>query len=243
MAELRIGTSGWAYPHWRGVLYPHGVPQRRWLEHYAAEFDTVELNVTFYRLPAQAVFSGWRERTPQGFLFAVKAPRVITHHRKLADCAAEAAEFLSRANRLGERLGPLLVQLPPRWPCDAARLEGFLGALPEGVRFAFEFRDESWLREDVYSLLQARNMAVVRVSAQRFPEASTSTADFRYLRMHGDEQTYSSKYSQESLARWADYIAEWVSDKRDVFVYFNNDAHGYAVEDARRLREMVGEQC
>jgi len=243
MSAVRIGTSGWSYAHWREVFYPQGLPQRRWLEHYCGEFSTVELNATFYRLPAEATFSGWHKRTPERFLFAVKAPRIVTHLRKLSDCQDEMGRFLSRAKLLEDRLGPVLVQLPPRWPCDPPLLAHFLSHLPADLRFAFEFRDATWLRDDVYALLRQHNAALVRVSAPRFPDADATTADFQYLRMHGEKRLYASKYPDESLARWADSIARWAAGGQDVFVYFNNDAHGYAVEDARTLRRMVDERC
>jgi uncharacterized protein YecE (DUF72 family) len=243
MGEARIGTSGWSYAHWREAFYPRGLPQARWLEHYAAEFDTVELNATFYRLPAESTFSGWRRRTPDGFVFALKAPRIITHLKKLADCEEEVTRFLSRAELLGNRFGPILVQLPPKWKCDLALLRDFLSQLPGHFRFAFEFRDNSWLCDQVYSLLSQHNAAVVRVSAPRYPDADVTTADLQYLRMHGEKRLYASKYSEESLSRWADSIAAWIADGKSVFVYFNNDAHAYAVEDAHTLRRLVEERC
>jgi uncharacterized protein YecE (DUF72 family) len=243
MSQVRIGTSGWTYAHWRGVFYPRGLPQARWLEHYAAEFDSVELNASFYRLPAETAFSGWRCRTPDGFLFSLKAPRSITHIKRLADCAQDLGNFLSRADLLRDRRGPILFQLPPRWPCDLSRLADFLASLPAGLRFAFEFRDESWLCDPVYSLLQARNAALVRVSAPRYPDAEARTAGFSYLRMHGEERLYASKYSEQSLRRWAEVIADWTRAGQQVFVYFNNDARGHAVADARALRLLVSEPC
>jgi uncharacterized protein YecE (DUF72 family) len=243
MGQARIGTSGWSYRHWREVFYPAGLAQRRWLEHYTAEFDTVELNATFYRLPVEQTFNGWQKRSPEGFLFAVKAPRAITHVKKLADCEDQLSRFCSRARLLAARLGPLLVQLPPRSACDIARLAAFLSHVPGNLRLAFEFRDQSWLCEPVFSLLREHNAALVRVSAPRFPDAAVSTADFQYLRMHGEKRLYSSKYSRETLGRWADWIAEWTSHGQDVHVYFNNDAHGYAIEDARVLRSLVADRC
>jgi uncharacterized protein YecE (DUF72 family) len=243
MAEVRIGTSGWSYKHWREVFYPRGLPQRRWLEHYAGEFDTVELNATFYRLASESTFSGWRQRTPEGFRFALKAPRAITHMKKLGDCEGELARFISRAELLGNKMGPVLVQLPPKWQCNPPRLAAFLSLLPERHRFAFEFRDRSWLCDEVYEMLRRYNAALVRVSAPSYPDAEVSAADFQYLRMHGEKRLYSSKYSEQSLARWTDAIAGWVDEGQAVFAYFNNDARGYAVEDARTLRRLVGERC
>jgi len=243
MSRIRIGTSGWNYRHWREILYPRGLGQRRWLEHYAGEFDTVEVNATFYRLPAESTFAGWRARTGEGFVFALKAPKQITHLKKLTDCEGELSAFLSRAELLEERLGPVLVQLPPRWPCHLSALAGFLSCLREGFRFAFEFRDESWCCPEVYALLRDRGAALVRVSAPRYPDAPVATASFQYLRMHGDKRLYSSQYSQETLASWAEAVVEWAAEGQDVFVYFNNDAHGYAVQDAGRLRELVKKRC
>jgi len=243
MSQIRIGTSGWTYSHWKGVFYPPGLSERRWLEHYAAEFDTVEVNATFYRLLVESTFEGWQRRSPQGFVFALKASRAITHYKKLADCEQELSSFLSRADLLADRLGPLLFQLPPRYPVDPARLRDFLSLLPPRYRCAFEFREASWLCQPVYKILGQHGAAVVRVSAPRFPDADVVTADFVYLRMHGDRTLYSSKYSEETLKRWADAIAQWAAAGRDVYVYFNNDAHGYAVEDARALRSLAGERC
>lgn len=243
MGEIRVGTSGWSYDHWRGVFYPRGLPQRRWFEHYAGQFDTVEVNATFYRMLPESTLSGWRTRSPEGFLFALKAPRPITHLKRLRDCAGELESFLGRARLLSERLGPLLFQLPPRWPLDVDVLRVFLAVVPQDCRCAFEFRDESWLCDEVYEVLRGHGAALVRVSAARFPDADAVTADFHYLRMHGDKATYSSKYSEASLARWADAVAGWGRAGHDVYVYFNNDAHGYAVEDARALRRLVEERC
>jgi len=243
MSEVRIGTSGWSYAHWRDVFYPPGLPQKRWLEHYCREFSTVELNATFYRLPAETTFSGWSTRTPDGFVFAVKAPRIITHLKKLVGCEPETDRFLSRAKLLERTLGPILIQLAPRFRCDLPRLADFLSQLPSDSRFAFEFRDASWLCDRVYALLHQHNAALVRVSAPRYPDAEASTADFEYLRMHGEKRLYASKYSDESLSRWADSIALWARRGQAVFVYFNNDPRGYAVQDARTLRRMVDERC
>lgn len=243
MAEVRIGTSGWSYKHWREVLYPADVPQRRWLEYYAGQFDTVELNATFYRLPSEKTFEGWRERTPENFRFAVKAPRAITHRKLLADCRDDLNRFLGRVDLLGDRAGPILVQLPPSWECDLPVLREFLGMLPGEGRFAFEFRTRTWLCDDVYEALGEHNAAVVRVSAPRYPDAEADTGDLKYLRMHGEEKLYTSKYSDESLAAWADTVAGWVDDGKAVFAYFNNDVEGHAVADARALRGLVAERC
>ncbi len=237
MAEIRIGTSGWMYPHWREVFYPHRFPQRRWLEHFAQEFRTVELNVSYYRLPTEAAFTGWRERTPPGFVFAVKASRVITHLKRLGNVQEELDLFLSRARLLEGHLGPLLFQTPPHWGRNPERLAHFLTLLPRDLRCAFEFRDPSWFSDEVYALLRAHQAAFVHVTSPAYPEPPP-TAPFCYLRMHGDEQ--SPKYAPETLARWAEKVLTWQREGRDVFVYFNNDIAGYAIEDARAMRTLVG---
>ena len=243
MGRVRIGTSGWCYGHWKGVFYPVGVPPRGWLEHYAREFDTVEVNATFYRLPAESTFAGWREGVPEGFMFALKASRPITHFKKLLGAGLELERFLSRARLLEDRLGPLLFQLPPRWHVDVERLRRFLALLPRQCRCAFEFRDESWLTEAVYGALRDHGAALVRVSAPGMLNADVMTAEFCYARMHGDQTMYSSKYSERMLNEWAEAVCRWAAAGKDVFVYFNNDVHGYAVEDARALRELVVRQC
>jgi uncharacterized protein YecE (DUF72 family) len=236
MAQLRIGTSGWTYAHWRGVFYPRGVAQRKWLEYYATHFDTVEINATFYRLPAESTFLGWHDRTPAGFLFAVKASRIITHLKRLKDAREPVAVLLGRARRLGDRLGPVLIQTPPGLEADLPRLHGFLQVLPSDLHYAFEFRHQSWFNEEVYTALSERAAAVVRVTSRDYPEPPL-TAPFTYARMHGDED--SPKYSPETLSRWAANVVTWLGEGQDVFVYFNNDIHGYAIEDARALARMV----
>ena len=237
MAEIRIGASGWVYAHWREVFYPRGVAQRAWLEYYARAFDTVELNVTYYRLPSESTFRGWRRRTPPGFLFAVKASRVITHLKRLANVEAEVDLFLSRARLLEDHLGVILVQTPPQWPRDLPRLREFVGGLPSDLQYAFEFRHGSWFEDDVYALLEGHGMAVVRVSSPLYPEAP-ATARFCYVRMHGDEEE--AKYSEKTLSEWAERVLTWQREGREVYVYFNNDVQGYALENARTLKAMVG---
>ena len=243
MGHVRIGASGWTHEHWKGVFYPPGVPPRQWLEFYAREFDTVEVNATFYRLLLESTFAGWRDRSPEGFLFALKASRPITHLKKLLNADQEVGHLLSRARLSPDRLGPLLFQLPPRWPVDLGRLRRFLSLLPRRYRCAFEFRDPRWLTDAVFDALRDHGAALVRVSAPGLPDADVSAADFSYVRMHGDQRMYSSKYSEQTLREWADAIARWASSGQDVFVHFNNDAHGYAVEDARALRRIVAQRC
>ena len=238
---LHIGTSGWSYNHWRNVLYPPGLPNRRWLETYAAEFDTVEYNGSFYRWPREPAFAAYRERLPEGYRFSVKAPRGLTHARKLR----EPEEWIGRISRcwkeLGDKAGVLIVQLPPNLERDDARLDYFLSALPGDIKTAVEFRHPSWETEDVYSLLSRHDAAYTVMSGARLPCNLRATASFVYVRMHGPdhEHLYAGSYSDADLRWWAERIREWERSGRDVYVYFNNDGEGHAVRNARTLHALL----
>jgi uncharacterized protein YecE (DUF72 family) len=234
--ELRIGTSGYEYRHWRGDFYPRKLPHRQWFEHYAERFDSVEINNTFYRLPAPEVFDGWRERAPPGFCFALKYSRYATHMKRLRDPEEALARFLEAAERLRGRLGPILVQLPPHWRADPERLDAFLRAAPRRHRFAVEMRDESWLCDEVYDVLRRRGAAlVIHDLIERHP--SELTAGWTYLRFHG--RGYGGSYSQQALSAWARRIRRWLREGRDVYAYFNNDRGGHAPRNASDLRRLV----
>jgi uncharacterized protein YecE (DUF72 family) len=237
--KVLIGTSGWTYAHWKKVFYPEGMRQREWLLHYCSSFDTVEINATFYRLPKAQVFDSWRERTPDGFRFAVKCDRRITHWQKLEGVEALWQEFWSRASRLEDRLGAVLFQFHPKWEIDIKRLGNFLPLLPRGVRTAFEFRHRSWFCEEIYELLRMHDAAMCRASSPGFPDADVVTARHCYLRMHGGSSLYASKYTGEELAEWAAVVRRYLRRGLDCYVYFNNDAHGYAVENALTLRKLL----
>ena len=235
---VRIGCSGWNYRHWREIVYPRGIPARRWLEHYATLFDTVEVNTTFYRLPSVSAAEGWVEQTPPGFLFAVKASRYLTHMKRLTDMDRGLRRFYERIEPLARsgKLGPVLWQLPPHFERNDERLESALVALPPG-RHCFEFRNPSWFVDEVYELLRRHGAGLViadRPEARDFQTQET-TADFVYLRFHhgGDD----GNYTHRSLGVWARRIEEWRRD-RDVYAYFNNDWSGHAVENARWMREV-----
>jgi uncharacterized protein YecE (DUF72 family) len=235
-----IGTSGWQYRDWRGGLYPPGVPQRAWLEHYAGRFPTVENNGAFYRLPGEPVFAAWRDRTPPGFVMAVKASRYLTHIRRLRDPAEPAARLLAAAAGLGDRLGPVLLQLPPTLRADAGALEDCLRALarpPAGagraVRVAVEFRHESWFVPEIRDLLRHWHAAACWADRRGRPVTPLwRTADWGYLRFHEGAAQPWPRYGRAALAHWARRIAEAWPDGADVFAYFNNDQHGAAVCDA-----------
>lgn len=232
----RIGTSGYQYDHWRGVFYPEGLPKTRWFERYAEEFDTVEINNTFYSLPKEKTFDHWREQTPEGFVYSLKFSRYGTHIKRLKEPQDTIGAFLERAERLRGFLGPILVQLPPRWNINLDRLEGFLQAAPRSHRWAFEFRDESWLVPETFDLLRARGAALCLHDMIEDHPVET-TADWVYLRYHGDH--YAGRYSPQALTAQARRIKEWLGRGMDVCAYFNNDAEGNAVVNARQLREYA----
>jgi len=234
--NLFLGTSGYQYDHWRGVLYPEGLARKDWFGRYAEVFDTVEINNTFYNLPTEDTFRRWRDRAPAGFTYALKFSRYATHMKKLKDPEGPLAAFLERAEILGPRLGPILVQLPPRWGADPARLDGFLAAAPRDLRWAVELRDRDWLRAAVYDVLRDHGAALV-IHDKLADHPVHVTADFVYLRYHGED--YASGYSPQALSGQARRVRGFLDDGLDVYAYFNNDVGGHAVPNAQDLRRFV----
>ena len=232
----RIGTSGWQYDHWKGIFYPAGLAKDRWFAFYSEHFDTVEVNNTFYHLPSAAAFDAWREEAPEGFCYALKFSRYGTQMKKLKDPDTTIGNFMERAQRLRSFLGPILVQLPPRWKPDVPRLRAFLDAAPSNVRWAVEFRDAAWLVEDVFSVLRDHNAALV-IHDKIKDHPREVTADWVYLRFHGVDYTHN--YSQEQLTDAARWIRERLDSGLDAYAYFNNDAYAYAVANAEELRTLV----
>jgi uncharacterized protein YecE (DUF72 family) len=239
LAEVWIGTSGYVYRHWRkAVFYPRGLPAREELGYYASRFRTVELNNPFYRLPTPEMFDRWRESTPAGFQFSVKASRYITHIKRLRDVGDELARFLERAERLGPKLGPILFQLPPTQQLEPSRLSDFLSLLSSGRRWVIEFRHPSWHTREVYQLLTNHGVALcIPVGGGLRPDRIT-TASFTYLRMHRGQEP-GGGFTEEELGSWAGQIRALRQVGKEVFVYFNNDWEGYAVRDALRLEELL----
>lgn len=237
MSELLVGTSGFHYDHWQGVLYPEELPKRAWFAHYAERFATVEINNTFYNLPAPERFERWREEAPPGFTYALKYSRYGSHMKRLKDPEGPLGTFLERAERLGDRLGPILVQLPPKWRADPERLQGFLRAAPSRHRWAIEVRDARWLAEEVYAVLEAHGAALV-VHDLLEDHPRRRTADWLYLRFHG-RRRYRGSYAHQALTAEARRIASDLGAGRDVYAYFNNDERGYAVTNALQLRRFV----
>jgi uncharacterized protein YecE (DUF72 family) len=240
MANLvRVGTSGWEYRHWAGRFYPDDLPRNRWLEHYADRFDTVELNNSFYRLPSANAFASWSQRAPAGFRFAVKASRYLTHLRKLHDPADPLQLLWSRAVRLGDHLGPMLYQLPPRWHRDVERLRTFLHATPAGHDQAIEFRDPSWYDHEVRSLLAEHEVVLCLHDMAGSAPPMRQVGPFAYLRFHGAAERYGGRYPDEVLEGWAARVAEWAERGVSCWAYFNNDIGGHAPRDASRFRDLV----
>lgn len=233
---IHVGTSGWQYDHWRGTFYPEGLPKSRWLEHYVARFASVEVNNTFYRLPGEGAFERWRDASPPGFRWAVKASRYITHVRRLRHCESPVRLLWDRASALGDALGPVLFQLPPGFRADRELLEAFLSVLPDRMRAAFEFRDDSWRSEDVAAALDDRGAAWVHADRPGVRRVMGPTGGWAYVRFHQGAATHPA-YGRAKLRAWADRIAAW--DVADVFAYFNNDQLGAAPVDAAILSELL----
>ncbi len=240
-----VGTSGFIYDHWGGdVFYPEGLPQRKWLEYYVEYFDTVEINVAFYRLPSEEAFKSWYERTPKGFTFALKGSRFITHVKKLKDCKEPSQLYFSRACLLKEKLSVVLWQLPPRYKKNVERLKDFIQLLRpySAYRHAFEFRDTSWIDEEIYNLLGEANMAVCEADWPGMPQNLAITADFAYLRRHGTQGElgpYAGRYNKAFLRKDSKRVKDLLAQGKRAYIYFNNDAEGWAVKNALELKEML----
>ncbi|GIF76426.1 DUF72 domain-containing protein [Asanoa siamensis] len=234
---VHVGTSGWSYDHWADVLYPPRLPPARRLATYVEHFRTVELNASFYRWPRPAMFAGWHRRLPAGFEMAVKAPRWLTHGRRLLNPDDWVRRIEEGLHELGDRRGPLVVQLPPDLERDDGRLDGFLGLVPTWIRVTVEFRHPSWHDEAVFALLERHGAAYCVMSGAKLPCVLRATAPFVYVRLHGpdDRHLYAGSYSDDSLRWWAERIGEWRAQHRDVYAYFNNDGEGNAVRDATTL--------
>lgn len=237
--KIHIGTSGWHYDHWRGPFYPAGVPKKRFLEYYAGHFLTAEINNTFYKLPKKETFAVWRDNTPREFVFSVKAGRYITHMKKLKDPDSSVPRFLETIHVLGEKLGPILFQLPPRWGLDGERFEGFLRYLPRSYRYVFEFRDPSWFDPRVYEMMSEHGAAFCIYELAGKVSPKQVTGDFVYLRLHGPEGAYEGQYDQSVLSNWAEAFLAWAAQGKEIFCYFDNDQAGYAAQDGLRLKRLI----
>jgi uncharacterized protein YecE (DUF72 family) len=240
---LIVGTSGWQYRDWRGPLYPEDLPQRLWLEHYAQRFPTVEVNNAFYRLPERGTFGQWRERTPEGFVIAVKMSRYLTHVKRLHEPAEPVERFLGRAGALGDRLGPVLLQLPPNLKSNVDDLEATLARFPKEVEVAVEPRHRSWWNDDVRAVLQHHGAALCWADRRGRPVTPLwRTADWGYLRMHEGRARPRPRYGRRALLSWLDRIGSAYPGDAKVYAYFNNDHGAAAITDARTMQELVGAQ-
>ena len=240
-ARTYIGTSGWHYDHWKGPFYPSGLPEKAFLKYYAGIFGTAEVNNSFYRLPERETLLRWLSAVPEHFAFSVKASRYLTHIKKLKDAKGPLETLFDRVDALGDKLGPILFQLPPRWRSNPERLEGFLEVLPEGHRYAFEFRDRSWFDQKTCELLRSHGSSFCVYDLDGRTSPKEITADFAYVRLHGPEGPYRGRYGAEQLARWAGTFSAWLKGGLDVYCYFDNDEAGYAAQDALELARMMKE--
>lgn len=236
--KLYIGTSGWHYKHWIGTFYPADIKESQQLSYYLKDFSTVELNNPFYRLPSKETFSSWRKAVPEGFLFSVKASRYITHMKKLKDPKESLRQFLDHAKSLKEKLGPILFQLPPGWQINKERLEQFLKVLPAKFRYVFEFRNDSWYEEEIFDLLKNYNSAFCIYELNGHSTPHVVTADFVYIRLHGPGAKYQGSYSKSVLKKWKERCNDWIKQKKDVFIYFDNDQAGYAAFNAKEMKTL-----
>jgi uncharacterized protein YecE (DUF72 family) len=238
---IHIGTSGWSYDHWQGILYPEGTSRWDRLSYYIQKFQTVELNSSFYRWPTTAAFKSWQHRLPPGFLLSVKAPRLLTHNKRLYSPEYWLRRIKTCWHELGDKRAVLLVQLSPNFSKDVERLRYFLQQSPSWMRLAVEFRHQSWHCDEIFHLLYQYNAAYCIISGAYLPCLLRATASFVYVRLHGPDHhhLYGGFYSDQDLLWWADRIREWDLQGKDVFVYFNNDGGGNAVHNALRLRSLL----
>jgi uncharacterized protein YecE (DUF72 family) len=236
---IHVGCSGWVYKHWRGILYAEGLPQKRWFERYSEEFDTVEINNSFYRLPSGDTFEKWRKQAPPGFCYAVKANRFLTQAKKLKECEEPLERMMGAVRNLGDRLGPMLYQLPPSLKINLERLESFLRIVPKDVTNVFEFREKSWYVPDTYALLERYGASFCIHDMPGSASERVAVGPIAYVRFHGGEGKYWGRYSDEGLLSWTDWILDQARQGRAVWCYFNNDIHGHAIHDAQTLKSMV----
>ena len=239
-SNIHIGTSGWHYQHWAGTFYPDDLDKEGYLDYYSQRLKTVEINNSFYQLPGKDTFEQWRITAPKDFVFSVKASRYITHMKKLKDPEDPVETFLERVSILGDKLGPILFQLPPNWRPNVDRLRSFLEVLPEGHRYTFEFRDSGWFTNQVYDVLRDHQAAFCfyNLAGRKSPREINSD-HFVYIRLHGPGDAYQGKYDNNELAGWAGAISAWSSQGKAVFCYFDNDQRGYAIRNAQELRQML----
>lgn len=240
MSKVFVGCSGFNYFSWKKRFYPEGLPQRKWLQYYSSVFKTVELNVTFYRLPKQSTFKRWYTETPQDFSFVLKGSRLITHLKRLVGVEEPLTTFFESALLLGEKLKVTLWQFPPGFQLDVDRLKEFLKLLSTyDIRAAFEFRHPSWITEEVSQLISQYNFTLCMADWPPFLNEIPARSDFVYIRRHGHQGNYATCYTEEEIIRDANRIKKYAEQGKDVYIYFNNDAYAYATQNAKRLMEIL----
>jgi len=237
--KIYIGTSGFSYAHWQKRFYPTDVKSKDFLKYYEKYFKTVEINNTFYRLPIKKSLLNWQDEVAKDFIFSVKASRFITHIKRLKEPKKHLNLFLNRVKHLKPNLGPILFQLPPNWKVDLKRLDNFLKALDKDYKYAFEFRDRSWIIKDVINLLKKHKVAFCIYDLEGYKTPIEITSNFVYIRLHGPKKAYSGTYSKNTLQKWAKIIKNFQNDKLDTFCYFNNDENAYAVKNAIDLLKII----
>ena len=237
--EVYIGTSGWSYNHWKKVFYPEELSKYKWFEFYSSVFKTVEINATFYRDFKESTFKNWKRKSPSGFKFSLKAPKILTHIKRLKDIESDFKKFIEKAKILEDKLGVILFQFPPGLKFDNSLIADFLEIISkENLKFAIEVRNKSFHTEDFFDILKNYNIALcISDTAGRFPSLIFEvTADFTYVRLHGSKKLYASKYTLEELIQWANRILKW---NRTTYVYFDNDYYGYAPQNAIELKKIL----
>jgi len=249
VAKVFIGTSGYDYPHWRkGVFYPDNLSNKQELSYYSQRFSTVELNNPFYRLPEKETFSHWAQQVPPAFVFSVKVSRYLTHFKKLAEAKEPWEIFFSRAQKLGIHQGPFLFQFPASWKINQRRLQDFVKMIlasagqKESLRLAFEFRHPSWFNKDIYAFFQQTlGISLVVADSPHWPKTKAIYGSFAYLRMHGPSSLNGASYSKKTIQKLAEQIRKYLEQDLDTYIYFNNDAQGWAVENALTLQKFFRE--
>ncbi len=247
LMKVLLGTSGWNYKHWSGLFYPSKIPQKDWLKYYAGFFNSVEINMTFYRFPQEKVIEAWKKQVPSGFIFSIKGNRIITHVKKLKDVESLLNKFLLIISNFNEKLGPVLFQLPPSFSYNKKRLESFCELLfsqkiIKDAKFSIELRDKSWVNEETFSILRKYKICLCFSDYPGIEIHSPSTASFIYMRRHGPTSLYSSYYSLKEIEEDSSFIAKFVKNSYNAYVYYNNDANAWAVQNAIQLKEYM-EKC
>ncbi len=238
MPEVRIGTSGWSYEHWKDNFYPKGLKSRDWLKFYGDVFSTVEINNTFYHMPSESAVQNWHSQVPHEFLFSIKASNYITHIKRLQSCE-ESVQFLyKRLEGLKSKLGPILFQLPPSFRANLERFNDFIKCLDKKHRHVFEFRHESWYIPEIYDLMSKHKIALCITDLNGTLSPEEITTDFTYIRLHGPHTAYQGFYTPSQLRTWKKKIEAW-SSHLSVYCYFDNDEKGFAIQDAKKLQKLL----